>query len=127
MNAPTEKKILVVDDNEVFAQLCQRLVEQHGAGIAVAFSARDVSRILNDENGRFKLILLDLIMPQVTGWEILEKLRSNPQTKDTPIVIITGAALSPKEKAKLLAKVSAIIEKQKFTVEDFDKVLNQYL
>lgn len=126
MNRKSEKKVLVVDDSEVIQQLITKLVEKHGASVTAVASARDVTGILAEKACRFDLFVLDLILPETTGWEILDTLRARPDTKDTPIVILTGP-LSPKEKENMLQKANAVIEKSKFTLTDFNKVLNQWL
>ena len=126
MNHKTEKKVLVVDNNEVIQQLITKLAEKYGASVTAAASARDVTRILAEKACRFDLFILELILPEITGWEILGTLRARPETKDTPIVVLTGP-LSSQEKEKILQKANAVIEKNKFTLTDFNKVLNQWL
>lgn len=126
MNHKSEKKVLVVDDSEVIQQLITKLVEKYGASVTAVASARDVTRILAEKGCRFDLFVLELSLPEITGWEILEALRARPETKDTPIVILTGP-LSSNEKEKILRKANAVIEKSKFTITDFNKVLNQWL
>jgi CheY-like chemotaxis protein len=120
------KKVLVVDDSEIIQQLITKLAENYGASVTAVASARDVTRILAEQDGRFDLFILDLILPGITGWEIIGILRARPETKDTPIVVLSGP-LSPQEQGKILQKANAIIEKSKFTITDFNKVLNQWL
>lgn len=126
MNHKSGKKVLVVDDNEVIQQLITKLAEEYGASVTAVASARDVTRILAEKACRFDLFVIELILPEITGWEILGTLRTRPETKDTPIVILTGH-LSSKEKEKILQKANAVIEKSTFTLTDFNKVLNQWL
>ncbi|MBI2442209.1 MAG: response regulator [Lentisphaerae bacterium] len=120
------KSVLVVDDSEVIQRLIAKLAGEHGASVTAAASAKDVTGILAEKDCRFDLFVLDLMLPEITGWEILETLRAKPETKDTPIVIFTGA-LSSQEKEKILQKANAVIEKSKFTLREFDKILNQWL
>ncbi|MBI2438274.1 MAG: response regulator [Lentisphaerae bacterium] len=120
------KKVLVVDDSEVIQQLIAKLAEKHGASVTAAASARDVTEILAEKACRFDLFVLDLILPEITGWEILETLRTKPETKDTPIVIFAGP-LSSQEREKILQKANAVIEKSNFTLRNIDKVLDQWL
>ena len=126
MNHKPGKKVLVVDNSEVIRQLITKLAEKHGASVTAVASARDVTGILAEKACRFDLFILDLILPEITGWEILEALRARPETKDTPVIILAGP-LSSKEKEKILQKANAVIEKSEFTITDFNKVLNQWL
>lgn len=126
MSHKAERNILVVDDSVVMQQLITKLAEKFGASVTAVASARDVREILAEKTCRFDLFILDLILPEITGWEILETLKARPQTKDTPIIVFTGP-LSAEEQEKILRKADAVIEKSKFTLADFNKVLNKWL
>ena len=121
------KKVLIVEDDEPLQQLIKLLVEKRKAVVTTVASGKEANRVLMEQNNRYDLVFLDLILPEVTGWDILEILKSNPETKDTPIIIFTGAILSEKEREKILQKASAIIEKGKFTLEAFYAVLDRWL
>lgn len=125
-NRTAEKNVLIVVDSEVIQQLITKLAEKYGASVTAVTSARDVAGILAQKACRFDLFVLDLILPEITGWELLGTLRARPETKDTPIIILAGP-LSPKEKDKILQKANAVIEKSEFTLMDFNKLLSQWL
>lgn len=120
------KEILVVEDDKVIRQLVKKLAEKRGASVTVVASGKEANQILKEKN-HYDLVFLDLILPEITGWDVLETLKANPGTKATPIVILTGAALSAKEKEKILQKADAVVEKLSFTLAGFDKILDQWL
>lgn len=122
-----QKKVLIVEDEKPVQQLVALLVESHKAAVTVVGSSLEANNILKDKNVRFDLVILDLILPGITGWDILDAMKSNPETKDTPIIIFTGASLSEKEKEKILQKADAVIEKNEFTLPFFKKNLDQWL
>lgn len=126
-NLMEAKKVLIVEDDPVIQQLIKKLVGMREAAVTIVGSGQEAKRILTEQNGRYDLIFLDLILPEVTGWDILEALTSRPATKDTPIIILTGAILSEKEKEKILRKASAIVEKSKFTLKVFNALLDRWL
>jgi len=126
-NLMEAKKVLIVEDDKSLQQLIKKLVELRNATVTIVGSGKDANHILKEQKNRYDLVFLDLILPEVTGWDILETLRANPKTKDTPVVIFTGAILSGKEQAKMLTKVSAIVEKSKFTLEAFNALLDRWL
>lgn len=121
------KNVLIVEDEEVVQKLLKLLIEKRGASVTTASSAKEAEQIFKQKSRRFDLISLDLILPEVTGWDILERIRSTPETRDTPVIIFTGAALSAKEEEKMLQKANAVIEKSSFTLLAFDKILDQWL
>lgn len=122
-----QKKVLIVEDEKPVQQLVALLVESHKAAVTVVGSSLEANNILKDKNVHFDLVILDLILPGITGWDILDAMKSNPETKDTPIIIFTGASLSEKEKEKILQKADAVIEKNEFTLPFFEKNLDQWL
>ncbi len=121
------KKVLIVEDDTSLQQLIKKLVEMRNATATIVGSGKEANLLIKEPNNRYDLVFLDLILPEVTGWDVLETLKSNPGTRDTPIVIFTGIILSEKEHAKMLLKVSAIIIKNGFTLEAFNAVLDRWL
>lgn len=121
------KNVLIIEDEESIQQLLKLLVEKRGAAATVASSSQEVANLLKEPGLRFNLIFLDLILPNVTGWDILEIIRSNPKTSDTPVIVLTGAVLSEMEKEKMLHKVNAVMEKTRFTFQNFYKVMEKWM
>ena len=121
------KKVLVVEDDPSIQQLIKKMVEMRNAAVTIIASGEEANRILTKQNNHYDLVFLDLIMPEITGWDILKTLKSRPNTKDTPVIIFTGAILSEKERARMLQKASAIIAKSEFELEDFVALLDRWL
>ncbi len=96
MNAMTENlpKILVVDDQEMNIYAMEQVLKNIGAEIFTAQSGNEaLSRILYHD---FALILMDVQMPEMNGFETAEIIRSNDATKCTPIIFVT--AINKEEK-----------------------------
>lgn len=122
------KKVLIVEDDKQIQQLIKKLVEMRNkVAFTIIGSGEEVNHILTEQNNRYDLVFLDLILPGVTGWDVIETLKSRPETKDTPIIIFTGASLSEKEQAKMLQKVNAIVTKSEFTLAAFNAMLDRWL
>jgi CheY-like chemotaxis protein len=81
--------ILVVDDygdaREVYVRVFQ------SAGYRVAEAANGEEAVEKGLSLRPELVLMDLIMPGMDGWEVIHRLKANERTKECPIVVITGA------------------------------------
>ena len=60
------------------------------------------------------LFVLDLMMPEVNGFEIVEALRRNPKTAKTPIVIVTAKQITAEDRATLKGEVQKVIQKSEF-------------
>ncbi|MBN1116938.1 MAG: hybrid sensor histidine kinase/response regulator [Bacteroidales bacterium] len=81
-------KILVVDDVAKNIQLVANFLTQ--AGYQVNFALDGKMAISHAQNERFDLILLDIMMPEMDGLEVCEKLKKNPLTADIPIIFLTA-------------------------------------
>jgi DNA-binding response OmpR family regulator len=82
------KKILVVEDEEAVRELEKFILEQHGYEV---MEARDgLEGLTKAEFRRPDLILLDLMMPDVSGGRMFDEMHEHPATKDIPIVVVTG-------------------------------------
>jgi class 3 adenylate cyclase/CheY-like chemotaxis protein len=86
-------KILVVDDTPKNVKLLADLLTVKGYGVLTAASGREaLARIESDKPD---LILLDVVMPEMSGYEVCRKIRENPATEILPVVMVT--ALDPSE------------------------------
>jgi signal transduction histidine kinase/DNA-binding response OmpR family regulator len=104
-----KKRVLIIDDEEI----SRYLVRQLFAGANLRFiEARNGSEGLYAAGAeRPDLIVLDLAMPDMTGYEVLRQLKSNPATMTIPVIVATSRILSSEEQRQLLNQVFAIFPK----------------
>lgn len=88
----TNKKILIVDDNNLNLKVAERLLKKYTQNIQTASSGQECLDKINN-NEKFDLILLDDMMPKMSGTLTLEKLKENENFK-TPVVVLTANAIS---------------------------------
>ncbi|MBT3557296.1 MAG: response regulator [Rhodospirillales bacterium] len=81
-------KVLVVDDDEVICGILRALLESKGHQVIEASSGSSAVDMARSEKP--DLIILDMNMPDMTGWETIPVIRSHPDTKNTPIVALTA-------------------------------------
>ncbi|RJP30141.1 MAG: response regulator [Actinobacteria bacterium] len=80
-------KILIVDDNQAIVEMLQRKLEKEEYEVlGCVESAKAVETCLRTKPD---LIVLDILMPGKSGWEIMEELKSDPETQATPVIIST--------------------------------------
>lgn len=89
-------KVLIVDDVQLNLDLMKEILSEQGYMIATAVNGR--SAIAKAKAHKFDLILLDIILPDIDGFEVCAHLKSNPQTQDIPIIFLTAK----KEKDSLI-------------------------
>lgn len=86
------RKILAVDDDEAVLQLAAACVAHGlGQGYQVAFARSGQEALDAVARERPDLILLDVMMPGLDGFEVCRRLRASPATRDIPILFLTGA------------------------------------
>ncbi len=107
------KKVLVVDDQEVSRYLLRQLIPSPPHQVIEASNGAEGIRFARDEQPH--LIVLDLLMPEMDGFAVLEKLRSDPRTADIPVVISTSVALNESDRSRLSRLSAAFLPKSKLT------------
>jgi len=83
-----ESKILVVDDNEQNLELLVAYLETLQCPVVTAFDGVDALEKVASENP--DLILLDIMMPRMSGFEVCRKIKSDPTTRDIPVIMVTA-------------------------------------
>ena len=80
--------ILVVDDNEDIVDIARKTLLARGFEVRVAYNGP--SALASVAQRRPDLILLDIMMPQMSGMEVLDRLRANPATASVPVILVTA-------------------------------------
>ena len=126
-NPPTPNNghtnVLVVDDEAANRQWLSRILEPAGFNVIIATGGQeaiDLARASPPD-----IVLLDLMMPGVTGFDVVEALRANPSTRDTPIMILTARHLSEGDKRQLNGHVSTILSRGSLGASDLVGLLNR--
>jgi PAS domain S-box-containing protein len=123
--APLGGQILVVDDDPLVPDLVRQLLEDDNYRIGQAADGSDALDSI--ENDRPDVILLDLLMPEIDGFAVIEALQRSQEHGDIPIIVLTAKALSEEERKMLNTRVAAVIEKQGLTREQLLQDLRQVL
>jgi CheY-like chemotaxis protein/anti-sigma regulatory factor (Ser/Thr protein kinase) len=99
--------VLVVDDEEPNRTWLAQVLESAGYTVTLAAGGADAIRVAL--SGQMDLVLLDLMMPDVTGFDVVEALRANEATRAIPIMVLTAKDLTDDDKRQLNGHVSAIL------------------
>ncbi|HEY8447487.1 MAG TPA: response regulator [Thermomicrobiales bacterium] len=86
--AEQRASVVIVEDQQAIAELLCDVLSEAGFKPTWAQSAHDAARVAREAQA--DVVLLDVMMPERSGWMVLEELRSNPVTRDTPVVIISA-------------------------------------
>jgi CheY-like chemotaxis protein len=108
------KKILVVDDEKDIVSSLKMLIDGMGYGCKTVDSGMSALKIMNKEN--FDLVLLDIMMPEMSGREVLEKIRADSKLKNQKVAFLTAIQLGL-EGQSLVKKLKAVDYFQKPIVD----------
>jgi twitching motility two-component system response regulator PilG len=120
MNAEA-KTVLVVEDKASLTQMLQFLFLSKGLSVQIAYNGQEaLEKVISIVPS---LILLDIMMPQMDGFEVLEKLKKDPATSNIPVIMLTARkSREDMQRARDLGAVEYITKPFK-AVEVVDKVL----
>jgi signal transduction histidine kinase/CheY-like chemotaxis protein len=108
-----EVTILAIDDDPMAVELVEAILTGEGFRVLRAHGGEEGLIVAHREVPA--LIILDLVMPEVDGFAVVERLRANPVTAAIPIIILTSKSLTPDEKERLNGKVAYLARKGEFS------------
>jgi two-component system cell cycle response regulator DivK len=117
-------KILLVEDNEMNRDMLSRRLERKGYDVAIAVDGKEGINMA--QSGDYDLVLMDMSLPEVDGWEATRQLRAQAATEKLPIIALTAHAMAgdrekaleagcddydtkPIEFPRLLSKIEALL------------------
>ena len=113
-----EKTILIVDDDASIREMNARIVQAQSSTHRV-LKARDGREALEMMRHRpVDLVLLDLMMPELDGFGVLEAMREAEATRDIPVIVLTSKLLTEVDMLRLNRGVATVLEKGMFSVEE---------
>ena len=114
----SQRAFLVVDDDTDTLEMHARIVQRHSASHRVykAHNGLEALDILRRE--RVDLVLLDLMMPEMDGFAVLEAMRDREATAAIPVIVVTGQTLTESEMARLNIGVTSVLSKGVFNLKE---------
>jgi two-component system, OmpR family, response regulator VicR len=121
----TAKIILCVEDEQEMVDLIKLILSRHGFDVLGATSGLEGLSVIKKVHP--DLVLLDLMMPDMDGWEVYQKMKADDKTKDIPVIVVTARAQNIDKVLGLhIAKVDDYIAKPfspQELLDSIDKVL----
>ncbi|HEY4047548.1 MAG TPA: HAMP domain-containing protein [Acidobacteriaceae bacterium] len=117
---PRRKSLLVVEDDPAEQLSIQALLGHDDIDVLVASTGADALEMVHERP--VDCLVLDLRLPDMTGFEVLERLRDTPSLIELPVVVFTGKELSPEEDARLRTLARSVIVKD---VESPERLLDE--
>jgi CheY-like chemotaxis protein len=119
-SAPRQKRLLIIEDDPAEQLSIKELIGYEDIEVSVAGSGAEALRLMQEES--FDCAVLDLRLPDMTGFEVLEHLAQTPELSDLPVVVFTGKDLSAEEDARLHTLARSVVVKD---VESPERLLDE--
>jgi signal transduction histidine kinase/DNA-binding response OmpR family regulator len=116
-------QVLVVDDERANRDWLKEVLEPAGYGVISAIGGREAIELARSRLP--DLVLLDLMMPEVSGFDVVEALRADQSTSATPIMVLTAKDLTDEDKRQLNGRVSRILQRGSTGASDLVSMLRQ--
>ncbi|MGD9980337.1 MAG: HAMP domain-containing protein [Hyphomonadaceae bacterium] len=117
---PRRRRLLVVEDDSAEQMAIRELIAHDDVEIDTAATGAEALRALRDED--WDCVVLDLRLPDMSGFDVLERLREDDDVSDVPVVVFTGKELSAEEDARLHTMARSIVVKG---VESPERLLDE--
>lgn len=121
-----QRPILIVDDDTALAALLVSVLREAHYPVAVCHDSRLAAQQVHDLQPA--ALILDLLMPHVDGWTVLRALRTTPEGRDLPVVLMSGA-WRPQEKQRAIGTsdrlAPTVVLPKPFALRDLDACLHQ--
>ena len=118
--SPRRKRLLVVEDNPAEQMSIRELLGYDDIDVTTVGSGAEALDTIH--NHTFDCVVLDLRLPDMTGFEVLERLSEEPERSDLPVVVFTGKELTPEEDARLHTLARSVVVKG---VESPERLLDE--
>jgi HAMP domain-containing protein/CheY-like chemotaxis protein/signal transduction histidine kinase len=118
--SPHLKRLLVVEDNPGEQLSIRELLGHNDIQVTIASTGEEALAVIAEQP--FDCMVLDLRLPDMTGFDVLERLRDTPSLVDLPVVVFTGKDLSPEEDARLHTLARSVVVKG---VESPERLLDE--
>ena len=110
-------RIAIVDDTPDARRLMRRILQSQGDFVFFeAANGREAIELAQREQP--DLIILDLMMPELDGFSVLDALKNDPRTASIPVIVVTAKDLTPEEKARLQGRIHTLMQKGEFLNDD---------
>ena len=117
-------KILVIEDSRLLRTTTERMLTRAGYAVITAADGEEGLRVAMESKP--DLVVLDMMLPKLSGQEVLQRLRLNPSSTSTPVIVLTS--LSESNRKKLLSEgASLYFEKSLVGVDNGSRLLLDFL
>lgn len=123
-NNQTQKTILLVEDDQILIRMYTRKFENEGFKVLAAYDGGEGLKMLQESTPKPNIILLDVMLPKMNGFELLEKIKADQETKNIPVILLTnlGGGQEDREKGQKLGAADYLVKSDLTPAQIVEKV-----
>jgi CheY-like chemotaxis protein len=118
-----KQTVVAIDDDPLAIELARANLEPAGWTVLGAASGQEGLALIRERQP--SLVLLDLLMPGMDGFEVVEALRAEPNTKSIPVVILTSKSMTQQDKERLQGRITYVARKTEFDLSGLAGLLRR--
>lgn len=119
---PHAPKVLIIDDDKTASELIEVILEAEGYNVVRTLHGREGIQLATSEEP--DLIILDLIMPDVSGFNVAYQLKQESRTRSIPIIVLTSMDVDKETREQMEGFVTGVMSKSRFTKNDLLREIN---
>ena len=121
----SEPPILVAEDDRFMRKAVQTTLERGGHAVVTANDGEEALKVARDRQPR--LVILDLIMPKVQGFEVLRELKTDPATREIPVIVLSNLGQERDKERTLGEGAVAYLVKADLSLDELARVVDRVL
>jgi len=119
------KKILIIEDDKFLAKMLSKMLEAHQYEAILASTGKE--GLIKSSSGEVDLILLDIMLPDIDGFDLLETIKNNENTKKIPVIIISNLGQPEDIQQGRSLGVKDYLVKSDLSLDEVVKKIRKYL
>jgi CheY-like chemotaxis protein len=117
------RKVVAIDDDPVDLDLVEAVLGPEGYAVLRASGGEEGVELVRREQPA--VVLLDLLMPGLDGFAVVERLRADPETAEVPIIVLTSKSMTADDRARLAGQISYLAQKGQFGRNDLIELVDR--
>jgi DNA-binding response OmpR family regulator len=125
-NMPERSRVLVIDDNKDITEMIKDFFDSEDIDCKIINEGKEGLDEIRKNNGYYNLILLDLTMPDFSGWDVFKKVKEEDLLKSNNIIIFTASTKTNNEIGEMINEGAKFVLRKPFSLNDLISIVDRY-
>ncbi|HEX5518974.1 MAG TPA: response regulator [Candidatus Nitrosocosmicus sp.] len=125
-NMPERSRVLVIDDNKDITEMIKDFFDSEDIECKIINEGKEGLDEIRKNNGYYNLILLDLTMPDFSGWDVFKKVKEEDLLKSNNIIIFTASTKTNNEIGEMINEGAKFVLRKPFSLNDLISIVDKY-